>query len=331
MKNRPGTGSSTGTGRRVEFLLPTSIPEWVLVIGALAGSVFLARWVVLAPGLLSLEFHVSVLSVVASLTIVALVVITLISPDTATAILVILVFLNLSDVLIRAFGLPSLLQLLGIPILISAWAHHVRGLDRRILGEPLTWALTAYVLFTLASSTWANQPALADSRSQEFIKALLLYGLLVLLVTTPRRARIAVWAMVGSGALLGILGLAQIGIGAEEAFAGLARARYGQIYGDVFGLRLAGPLGDPNFFAQILLVLVPIALVLYWEEPTWRRRGLALKGGGHRAAPRRDGVLPDSRPPATPHSTVWRARPPGFGSPRTLPVPGTTHRDGTAL
>ena len=42
-----------------------------------------------------------------------------------------------------------------------------------------------------------------------------------------------------------------------------------QVYGTTFEPRIAGPLGDPNFFAQILVLAVPFALFLAW---TARRR-----------------------------------------------------------
>ncbi len=43
----------------------------------------------------------------------------------------------------------------------------------------------------------------------------------------------------------------------------------------MFEPRIAGPLGDPNYFAQVLLLGVPVALVLAWRSRGWGR-GLAL-------------------------------------------------------
>ena len=48
----------------------------------------------------------------------------------------------------------------------------------------------------------------------------------------------------------------------DQTFAGLARVDYAQIYGRVFEPRIAGPVGDPNFFAQMLIPAVPIGLLL---------------------------------------------------------------------
>jgi len=208
--------------------------------------------------------------------VAAVVVAVLLGPGFALGLLVALVYLNFSDVLVRSFGFPSILQLMALPILISAWTHHGPGLSRRIVGEPLTWLLAAYTLVLLLSITWALEPGLAERRFADIVKALVLYVLLVALVTSPRRARIAVWTMVGVGGFLGAVGILRLTMGVWPALAGLARVKRAHLYGDVFGDRLAGPLGDPNYFAQILLILVPLALFLTWEEKALRNRLTAV-------------------------------------------------------
>jgi O-antigen ligase len=248
----------------------------MLLLGAFLAAMVLGWYVVENPELLHLEVSLSPSVIIGVGLAAPLAVAVLLRPTFALTLLVAVVYLNLSDALIRAFDLPSILQLLGLPVLISAWSHHGPRPSQRLLGEPLSWVLAAYTLMVLASSTWADQPGLSDERFAEFFKALVLYSLVVLLVTNPWRARVAAWTMVGAGALLGILGLLQFTVGAEEAFAGLARAERAQIYGDTFGLRLAGPLGDPNFFAQILLVLIPVALFLIWEEKATRVKVVAM-------------------------------------------------------
>jgi O-antigen ligase len=260
--------------------LPENPGEWLLILGALVVPVILGWYVVENPELLHLDVTLSPRIAVGAGMAAALCTTVLLRPTLALILLVGVVYLNLSDALIRAYDLPSILQLLGLPILISAWTHHGPGVSRRLRGEPLSWMLAAYTLVVLASSTWADQPGLSDDRFAEFFKALVLYSLVVLLVTSPWRARVTAWTMVGAGALLGFLGILQLTLGTREAFGGLARAERAQIYGDTFGLRLSGPLGDPNFFAQILLVLVPIALFLIWEETAPRIKAVAVLCSG---------------------------------------------------
>lgn len=273
----PGAASSPNSPGPYLTGVPERPGEWLTIAGGIVASVALGWYVVANPALLHLEVSLTLPAVVGAGVALALVTAILLRPTVALVLLVALIYLNLSAVLIRSFGLPSVLQLLGLPILISAWSHHGPRVSHRVLGEPLTWLLAAYTLLLLVSTTWAEGTGLAEARFAKILKALVLYALVVLLVISPARARVAAWTMVGAGAFLGLLGVLQRTVGVGTTLATLARVERAHIYGDVFGPRLSGPLGDPNFFAQILLVLVPLALHLVWEEKSrWGRMAAAL-------------------------------------------------------
>lgn len=207
-------------------------------------------------------------------------------PALALAVLVAFVYLDLSQVLVRFHGLPSLLQLLALPI--AAAGLRLRGPDgtASVATRDLTLALFAYLAVLVASTAWAADPAVAGERVAEMVKATAVYLLVALLAATPRLLRVACRAAVAAGALLAALGVWQaVTESFGNDFGGLARIKQAQIYDDVFEPRIAGPLGDPNYFAQILLVLVPIALALAWGEGSWRgergrRRLLAVAAAG---------------------------------------------------
>lgn len=196
-------------------------------------------------------------------------------PGAALVVLAVFVYLNLSEVLVRYHGLPSLLQLLALPIAAAAVLDRGRT-AWPVLGQGLTLLLGAWVLLLLASSTWAWDPELAGEEVVEAAKAFVLFLLFALLARDGRRLRAGVWSLLAAGCLLAALGCYQVASGDfGHRFGGLARTKQAQIYGDVFEPRIAGPLGDPNFFAQILLVLVPLALALAWHGRRRRERLLA--------------------------------------------------------
>jgi len=201
-------------------------------------------------------------------------------PALALVLLVVFVQLNLSEVLVRFHGMPSLLQLLALPIATAA--VRVRGLDgtARVLALPLTLGLAGYLLVVVASTTWAWDRPAADERVAELAKAFAVYLLAALLVATARLARTAAAAAVAAGALLAALGVWQVATGRfGDELGGLGRIKHAQIWGDVFEPRIAGPLGDPNYFALALLATVPLALALAWAE-----RDLGRPGDGARRA-----------------------------------------------
>lgn len=198
-------------------------------------------------------------------------------PVLGVAALVLLIYLNVSDALIRFHDLPSLLQLLAIPLVPAVVVQWRRGALKGLEPRAVTVALAAYVLVFVASSTVAREPSLADSRAIEAAKGFAIFAFILLLATTPERVRVGAWALVAGGLVLAVISLSQVATGAYgNELGGLARVEYAQVYADVREPRLAGPLGDPNFFAQILVIVVPVALVLAWKERTCRLRVVAM-------------------------------------------------------
>ncbi|MFP3941975.1 MAG: O-antigen ligase family protein, partial [Thermoanaerobaculia bacterium] len=200
-------------------------------------------------------------------------------PEAALVVLGAFVYLNLSEVLVRQHGLPSLLQLLVLPVAVAALLDRPLRETAAVAFQGPTLLVAAWVLTQLASTTWAWDPAHATEVVAESVKAFVLFLVLALLARTPRRVRLLCWTAVASGCLLAAFGAYQVATGDFDArFGGLARIKDAHIYGDEFEPRIAGPLGDPNFFAQILLVLVPIALALAAGAPGAGRAGLARRG-----------------------------------------------------
>lgn len=206
-------------------------------------------------------------------------------PAAALLVLVLTVYLHLSDVLIRFHDFPSVLQLLGVPLLLAAVVEWRSELLEGLAPRPIVVALAAYVAVLLLSSLVAVDGGLADQSVAASAKGFVLFTLVVLLASTPERVRWASWTLVVGATLLAGLTLVQV-LTSDfgNAFGGLARVDYGQVYGEVVEPRASGPLGDPNFFAQILLVVVPVALLLAWKERSRWLQGLAFAAAGVIAA-----------------------------------------------
>ncbi|HVR70441.1 MAG TPA: O-antigen ligase family protein [Vicinamibacteria bacterium] len=200
-------------------------------------------------------------------------------PGSGLEALVAFVYLNLSQVLVRYHQLPSVLQLLVVPLFVGAWLRR-RGEGLDLLTRPLTMSLGVYALVLVTSTLLAGDTALADTRVAENLKSVAVYVLVALLARSVPLIRRGVWALLVCGGLLGAVVLVQVARGDFQTnYLGLARIKYAQIYGTVFEPRIAGPLGDPNFFAQTLLILVPLAFLLAAEERRPLRRGAALMAG----------------------------------------------------
>lgn len=188
-------------------------------------------------------------------------------------VLVAFTFLNLSEALVRYHDFPSLLKLLVIGLAFAAWLKRDTVRVAHVARQPLTIALGAFLVLAVASTTWAADPRVADNRVDDLLKAFALYGLAVLLMRNRQRLMHGLVALVASAAFAGVLVVFQIATGQlDNEFGGLARIKQAHIYGDVFQPRIAGPIGDPNFFAQVLLLALPVGVLIAVGDRALRRR-----------------------------------------------------------
>ena len=230
-------------------------------------AVLLGYLTTLDTGFLRQDVPSSVAGLGAAVAGLALAAVVLRQPQAGLLLLSAFVYLHLSQVLVRHHRLPSLLQLLAFPLLLSAWTHRSAAERRRVMLSPQALLLVLYTLVLLLSTTFARDRALADRSLAENGKALAVYFLVALLAASTGLVRRAVWVLIGCGALLGGLALVQVlSVDFSNEYGGLARIKLAHVYGEAFEPRIAGPLGDPNFFAQILVVLGPLALYVAWHE-----------------------------------------------------------------
>jgi len=247
-----------------------------ICIGAVGG------WLAIEHAeLLQLDVTLTPGNVLIVLGALALFVVLVRQPSIGLGLLLVVTLLNLSQVLVRAHGVSSLLQLLAVPLLLAAWQLRGGPGLLAVVRHPLFVLLLGWALVLLLSSTIAIDPGSADSRFAENLKALYICFLVAALASTPKRLRLAAWSLIASGALLAGFGVWQAVSGEyHNELGGLARIKYAQIYAEVFEPRIAGPFGDPNFFAQILLLVLPFALLLGLYERSRRIRALAFTAAG---------------------------------------------------
>lgn len=202
-------------------------------------------------------------------------------PEWGLVALVVVLYTNLSEVAVRGYGVPSLLQMMAAAVALGLALRLLTAAGgagaARVVLDPLLVPLVAYAAVVLASSLVAQDAGLSDGRLFECLKGLVVFLLVTNLVTTGAMLRRVVWALVLSGAFLGAVSVFQYlthAYGSE--LGGFGRVKLAQIVGGVREPRIAGPLSDPNFYAQILAALVPVALYRVLGERRSSLRLLAL-------------------------------------------------------
>jgi O-antigen ligase len=116
-------------------------------------------------------------------------------------------------------------------------------------------------------------------------EGVILYFLILNTVRTEAMLRKAVWTLVLAGVLMGTLSLLQQVSGSLKTFGGLAQIHVDRIEGDTTNWsgksnlesgRASGTIGEENYYAQIMLMLLPLAASRFWFEKSLMLRLLGL-------------------------------------------------------
>jgi O-antigen ligase len=188
--------------------------------------------------------------------------------------LVVVLYTDLSDVMMENFPVPSLLQPLIVLLAIVVWKNRRELQPSSAAVHPIVIAMVVYALVVFSTSIWAKETYLTDKHFSEAVKAVCVVVLAASLAASWSSLRRALDALIASAALLSSLSVLQIATGRfADAFGGLVKLKSGTIYGDVSLPRAAGPpVSDPNFYARILLMTIPLSVSMAFIEKRPRRR-----------------------------------------------------------
>lgn len=232
-----------------------SSPRWqILIFTAL--SVILGLLVGLTVGRTSntaLLYAIAFASIVVLLTIANL--------EFGLLVFIVLTYLRISDIAVHNYGTPSLARLfIALLVLSLALRWAVSGQLPKGWIKPAVLVL-AYALVIFGSIIYAADLASAQGAAADFWKDGLITILVVALIQKKGTFRNVVWALIMAGIFVGSLSVYQYLTGTfDNNYLGFAEAPVQNIVGQTEGNRVAGPIGDPNFYAQILVVLIPLAI-----------------------------------------------------------------------
>ena len=200
-----------------------------------------------------------------------------VSVEFGLIILVVLAYTRLSDIAVHRFDAFSVAKLF-IPLLIGAI------LIRWVLNSdsPRGWERTAillgvYGVVGFGSLLYAPDLSRVWSAIIVYAKDAIIALVIVVLLHSPKTFKKVVWALLFVGIFLGTLSIIQYTTkNYSNDYWGFANATIQSIVGESNDYRSAGPIGDPNYYAQIMVVLVPMALERFLHERRIILRGFAL-------------------------------------------------------
>jgi putative inorganic carbon (HCO3(-)) transporter len=123
--------------------------------------------------------------------------------------------------------------------------------------------LLPYLAVVSLSAVWANAPDRSLTAAAELAKDLLIFWVLVELISSQSTFKSCCVALTLVAGALSSLSVYQYVTGTFASdYGGFAQASVHQIVDTVNLYRVAGPIGDPNFYALTLVVTVPVGLAL---------------------------------------------------------------------
>lgn len=207
-------------------------------------------------------------------------------PWLAAPLVIGVVFTNLAGNAVNLYGAPSLVGLaLPLLLVVPVWrALFTEG--RPLVFPPLLWALLAFMFFRLLGVLVAHDPTSAIANvGTTAVEGLLLILLLVNAVRTRESFRLALVALVAAAALVGTVSVVQQVTGSYYTrYFGLAQLSddsfvtdEDSLAGDTLQPRLGGQLGEKNYYAQVMLMVVPIGAALALaSRRKWSRLALVV-------------------------------------------------------
>ena len=253
----------TGLRTQSRWIISIVIGLFALIMGMAAGAL-----VVGIPNAMTL--FVIVVGLFALLASVARV-------EWGLLVLVFITYTRFSDIAIAFHGAPSTAKsFIALLILAIFFRWVVYGERPQGWQRPVTF-LAAFGLIIFASLLYAANPERTQSAVEDFIKNAAIVIIIAILLQRKQTFYYVIWTLLGAGMFMGSLSVFQYFTSTfDVSYGGFAQSPMLHIIGERSGPRVAGPIGDPNFYAQIMLVMVPLALDRLWSEKKRLMKLIAL-------------------------------------------------------
>ncbi|MFL5770879.1 MAG: O-antigen ligase family protein [Chloroflexota bacterium] len=236
--------------------------------------VVIAVNVALAAGLGAVAAFGGVAAVAVAVAAVALIWM-LLRPQFATLVVLAILYSNAAAIAVQLHEWPyPIAALLPLMLVLPlAWYLLQRG-EPLIVTPALRLILLLFVAELLSTIVSRDPGNAADALFKFAVEGVFLVVAVTNVVRDIATVRRAVWVLLIIGAGLGVLsGYQQLTGSYDQDFLGFAQVSRAVIETgtgvDVSGQpRLAGPIGEKNRYAQILIVLLPLAFTRMWDERT---------------------------------------------------------------
>lgn len=184
--------------------------------------------------------------------------------------------LRLSGVATEYYGAPSTFTPLLALVLLALIVRNIRTKERFSGGVRAFVAVGALAAVAILSLLSTSNLDVGLSGLTGLVKDGAIAVIIGLLLQSSATLRQVVWVMLGGGMFLSALSLLQFLTDSYGAsFGGFAQSELQHVVETTDEVRISGPIGDPNFYAQWLVMLVPLAIDRFHDETSFVLRSAA--------------------------------------------------------
>jgi O-antigen ligase len=197
-------------------------------------------------------------------------------PEVATLAVIGVIYSNAAVVAVTIHEAPFVVAAAVPALLLAPLAYHLLVRREPVIVTPALPFVLAYFLAQLLATMSSSDPRAAGAELAVFVsEGFALYLLVTNVIREVDTLRRIVWVLLIVGAVLGSISLIQqlagtadndfLGFGQTDASFGTGQST---LAGEVRQPRLAGPIGEQNRYAQIMLMLVPLGMMQFFAERT---------------------------------------------------------------
>jgi len=192
-----------------------------------------------------------------------------IRPEVAVLIVVGMIYSNTPVVLSQFNDLPIAIAASVPLLLVAPLAYDILVRREKIVLTPaMPWIAAFFVIQIVSTITARNTTDAVTSLGTFLSEGIGLYFLITNSIRSPESLRAVIWVLLAVGAFLGGLSFfQQITETYGNSYFGFAQTEAAATGVTETGIaRLAGPIGEKNRYAQIMLMLVPLAVLQFSAE-----------------------------------------------------------------
>jgi putative inorganic carbon (hco3(-)) transporter len=191
--------------------------------------------------------------------------------------LIFMAYLRVSDIAVQFYGAPSILQPFFLLILVAIVINWIRfGMPQSKWTNAVV-AVVAYGLVVTLSLIYATDFKVAYTVVTDFVKNGIIAVFLAIMIQRGVTFKRVLWVLLLAGIFVSTISVYQyLTKQFTNPFWGFGQADYLNIVTGVDDYRIAGPIGDPNYYAQIIVILIPIAFEFLLTEKKWFARIIAF-------------------------------------------------------